>query len=150
MTDAAIGPVTEALRELARAEQQGMLRLMGEGSPHWTRADAGLRAALARMLRSSDRRLGELAELLEPMGEDLPRVLSGHEQQYLAYLSMRFLLPKLIVEKREMVERYDRVIMTIGESAMSAVVRTLQAQREELSNEAQVLEASSLPRRAAG
>src|SRR3954465_6082379 len=92
--------VIDALNSLLDAELNSVFRFMGEGSPYLSRATAEVRRPLAEMVTSSDRRAGEIYSLIESLGgTPIPRGLRP-EEQYLAFLSLKFLLPKLVTEKQ--------------------------------------------------
>src|SRR3954471_23043538 len=86
----------EVLNDLLDAELNSIFRFMGEGSPYLSRATAEVRRPLAEMVEASNRRAGELYALIESLGgTPVPRGLRP-EEQYLAFLSLEFLLPKLL------------------------------------------------------
>src|SRR5947208_16698725 len=98
--------VIDALNSLLEAEQGSVFRFMGEGSPYLSRAAAEVRRPLAEMVTSTDRRAGELFSLIESLGgSPIPRGLRP-EEQYLAFLSLKFLLPKLVTERELTIPRY--------------------------------------------
>jgi hypothetical protein len=106
--------VVEVLNDLLDAELNSVFRFMGEGSPYLSRATAEVRQPLASMVESSHRRAGELYALIESLGgSPVPRGLRA-EEQYLAFLSLQFLLPKLVTEKRLTIQRYQNALRAIG------------------------------------
>ena len=91
--------VVDALNALLEAEQNSIFRFMGEGSPYLTRATVEIRRPLQQMMDTSYRHCGQLYALIEHLGGDpRPRGLQ-QEEQYLAFLSLKFLLPKLVDAK---------------------------------------------------
>ena len=67
---------------------------MGEGSPYLTRTTAAVRRPLEQMVRESERHARELSTMIDQLGgSPVPRAGAQPEDQYLAYLSLRFLLP---------------------------------------------------------
>src|SRR5262245_51596585 len=112
MTSVPIATV-EILNDLLDAELNSVFRFMGEGSPYLSRATAEVRRPLAQMVEAGKRRAGELYSLIESLGgSPIPRELRP-EEQYLAFLSLKFLLPKLVNDKKLCIRRY--------ESAMAAM-----------------------------
>jgi len=137
MTSVPIATV-EILNDLLDAELNSVFRFMGEGSPYLSRATAEVRKPLAEMVESSSRRAGELFDLIERLGgSPIPRGLRPDEQ-YLAYLSLKFLLPKLVTDKKLCIRRYENAINGIKtvpdgtDDVMQTLSRHLQEQKAEL------------------
>jgi hypothetical protein len=103
------GPVAivDSINSLLEAETNSLFRFMDEGSPYLGRATAEMRKPLLDMVATGERHMAELAELIETLGgTPSPRHVQP-EEQYLAYLSIKFLLPKLMADKELMIERYE-------------------------------------------
>src|SRR5881275_904767 len=84
--------VVDALNSLLEAEQNSIFRFMQEGSPYLGRATAEVRRPLQEMVRASYRHCAELSATIESLGGvPRPRGLQP-EEQYLAFLSLKFLL----------------------------------------------------------
>ena len=63
------------------------------------------------MVAANDRHAGELADLIEsPRRRPRARVGLSREEQYLAFLSLKFLLPKLVDEKQLTIQRYENAL----------------------------------------
>src|SRR5215218_9964636 len=108
----------EILNDLLDAELNSVFRFMGEGSPYLSGATAAIRKPLAEMVEASTRRAHELYDLIESLGgSPVPRGLRS-EEQYLAFLSLKFLLPKLVHEKNLAIRRLENAIA--GERAAPA------------------------------
>jgi bacterioferritin (cytochrome b1) len=119
--------VIDALNGLLEAELNSVFRFMGEGSPYLSQATADVRRPLAEMVATSDAHAAELSNLIESLGGyPLPRSLRA-EEQYLAFLSLKFLLPKLADEKRLMIRRYENALGAIGADARHEILTTLHA-----------------------
>ena len=117
--------VIDALNGLLEAELNSVFRFMGEGSPYLSRATADVKRPLEQMVVTSDRHAAELSDLIESLGGyPLPRSLRP-EEQYLAFLSLKFLLPKLADEKRLMIRRYEKALRAIGTGAPREVLDVL-------------------------
>jgi bacterioferritin (cytochrome b1) len=106
--------VLDALNSLLEAEQNSVFRFMGEGSPYLNRASAEIRRPLQQMVETSYRHCGQLYGMIEDLG-GIPRPSSIEpEEQYLAFLSLKFLLPKLVEAKRLTIQRYENTLKAIG------------------------------------
>src|SRR5438270_652894 len=131
--------VVDALNSLLEAEQNSVFRFMGEGSPYLSRASAEVRRPLQQMVQTSYRHCGELHSLIEHLGGDpRPRGLQP-EEQYLAFLSLKFLLPKLVNAKKLTIRRYENTLKSIGKGP-DDVNEILNAHLAEHRAELQVLE----------
>ena len=108
--------VVDALNSLLEAEQNSVFRFMGEGSPYLSRASADVRRPLQEMVQDNQRHAMELARMIQRLGgEPVPRRLQP-EEQYLAFLSLKFLLPKLVDEKVLIMQRYENVLRRIPDA----------------------------------
>ena len=105
--------VIDALNGLLEAELGSVFRFMDEGSPYLSRATVEVKRPLEAMVRTNHRHAGELAGLIESLGGyPVPRSIRP-EEQYLAFLSLKFLLPKLANEKLFTIERYENALGAI-------------------------------------
>src|SRR2546429_7778848 len=85
--------VVDTLNGLLEAELNSIFRFMGEGSPYLSRAAVEIRTPLNEMIQAHDRHAGELYDLIESLGGvPVPKSVQP-EEQYLAFLSLKFLLP---------------------------------------------------------
>lgn len=106
--------VIDLLNSLLEAEMNSVFRFMGEGSPYLSRATVEVRRPLAEMVLAERRRAGELADLIESLGTvPTPQVGVRRDEQFLAYLSLKFLLPKLVEEKQLELQRYENALRGI-------------------------------------
>lgn len=109
--------VIDALNGLLEAELNSIFRFMGEGSPYLSRAGAEIRAPLDEMVRSGRRRAGELAQLIDRLG-GLPVPPSIQpEEQYLAFLNLKFLLPKLAGAKQLTIQHYQSTLRALKDAS---------------------------------
>jgi hypothetical protein len=123
MATAAI--VLDVPQSLFDAEQGSIFRFMGSGSPYLTRATLETRDRVERMAAATERHAGALAGLIERLGGGTrPRGVQP-EDQYLAYLSLKFLLPKLAEAKRTTIERYENALRALR-GAPEEVARLLE------------------------
>lgn len=113
MAQSAPVAIVDALNSLLEAELSSIFRYMGEGSPYLSRATAEVKRPLAEMVAANDRHAGEIYGLIESLGgTPVPRSIRP-EEQYLAYLSLKFLLPKLVEAKRLTIERYENTLAAV-------------------------------------
>jgi hypothetical protein len=133
--------VIDALNSLLEAEQNSIFRFMGEGSPYLSQATAELRRPLNEMVLAGQRRTIELAELIERLGGvPMPGSVQP-EEQYLAFLTIKFLLPKLTQAKQRMIERYENTIRALR-AAPAEVIELLNAQLAEHRADLKILQAA--------
>lgn len=127
--------VMDSLNSLLEAEVNSLFRFMGEGSPYLSRASAEMRKPLLDMVATSEHHADELANVIEALGgSPSPRSVKP-EEQYLAYLSIKFLLPKLIEDKKLMIERYENaksVLTNAPAEVMELFDRHLAVHREQV------------------
>jgi hypothetical protein len=113
--------VIDALNGLLEAELNSIFRFMGEGSPYLSRATAEIRKPLAEMVAAGNRRSMELAEMIDHLGGlPLPGSVQP-EEQYLAFLTLKFLLPKLADAKRLMIQRYENTLQALNDAPAEAI-----------------------------
>ncbi|MBC8106508.1 MAG: hypothetical protein H7Z14_07960 [Anaerolineae bacterium] len=132
----------EILNDLLDAELNSVFRFMGEGSPYLNGATAAVRAPLAAMVEASTRRAHELYDLIEGLGgSPVPRGLRS-EEQYLAFLSLKFLLPKLVHEKQLAIRRWQSALAGVRTvpAAPREAMQLLESHLAELNRELQSLE----------
>jgi hypothetical protein len=98
------------------------------------------------MAGGTDRRAVELGELIERIGGTThPRPVQP-ENQYLAFLSLKFLLPKLAEAKRTTIERYENALRAI-KGAPAEVIGVLERQLGEHREDLVALEAAAVAAR---
>jgi hypothetical protein len=135
--------ILDVLNSLLEAELNSMFRFMGEGSPYLGRATAEVRRPLAEMVVADRRRAQELADLIESLGvAPTPQVGIRSEEQYLAYLSLKFLLPRLVHEKKLQIERYENAARALAASD-GTVKAVLESHLVEMRGELTELEKAS-------
>ncbi len=145
--------VIDALNSLLEAEMNSIFRFMGEGSPYLSRATVEVRRPLAEMVLAERQRAGQLADLIESLGTvPTPQVGVRRDEQFLAYLSLKFLLPKLVEEKRLELERYENALRGIKPfpNVPPAVPGVLTAHIAQLRSELAALEQAAAHVAAAG
>ena len=73
------------------------------------------------MVQAGDRRSMELAEMIDQLG-GLPMPGSVQmEEQYLAFLTLKFLLPKLADAKKLTIQRYDNVLHALTDAPAEVI-----------------------------
>lgn len=141
--------VLDVIYGLLEAEQGSIFRFMREGSPYLTRATVETRRQVEAMAGSSDRHASELGELVNTLGGVLRPEPVHPENQYLAYLSLKFLLPKLAGAKRQTIQRYENALRALR-GAPGEVAALLNAQVSEHRRDLATLESASAAALAAG
>ncbi|MDB5172754.1 MAG: hypothetical protein JWO87_2202 [Phycisphaerales bacterium] len=127
--------VIDALNSLVEAEAGSIFRFVGEGSPYLGRAGAEIRRPLQEMVERNDRHAAELAALIHNLGgEPAEPSTVRAEDQYLSYLSLKFLLPKLVDAMALMIQRYENAMRVVeGQPETRQVLeRHLQEMRADL------------------
>ena len=123
--------VIDALNSLLEAELGSVFRFMGEGSPYLSRASADVRRPLQQMVDGNHRYVMALAEMIQRLGGEPVSRPVRPEEQYLAFLSLKFLLPKLVDEKVLILQRYDNALRRIRGEAPAEVIELLERHQEE-------------------
>lgn len=140
--DASSATVVDVLSALLEAEMNSVFRFMGEGSPYLSRATAEVRRPLHEMVETIEPRVVALAEMIESLGGVPPLHSVTPEEQYLAFLSLRFLLPKLVDVKALMIQRYENALKALS-SADEACVEVVQSHLAEHREQLQTLRAAA-------
>jgi hypothetical protein len=140
MAPSAPAAVIDVLNGLLEAELNSVFRFMDEGTPHLSRATAEVRRPLQEMIETNRRHSAQLARQIESLGGyPVPRSIRP-EEQYLAYLSLKFLLPKLANEKRLTIQRYENALKSLGKAAPPEVASLLIMHIADHQRDAEVLD----------
>lgn len=115
--------VIDLLNGLLEAEYGSLFRCMGQQVPYLGSASPALRKSLARMVSDTERRIAELAGAIADLGGDPVASSPCREEQYLGYLSIKFLIPKLAQTTRLAIARYESAIAALRDA--SPAVRCL-------------------------
>ena len=135
--------VVDALNSLLEAEQNSVFRFMGDGSPYLSRATADVRRPLQEMVEANSRYVMELASMIQRLGgQPAPRQVQA-EEQYLAFLSLKFLLPKLVNEKVLILQRYENTLRGLPADAPPEVAAMLRSHQAECRSQLEVLKKAS-------
>src|SRR5438874_10813661 len=127
--------IIDLLSDLLQSEQAGAFHFMTEADPYINRAEAELRRPLLEMIKSTIRREGELAAVIDELGSTPPPPAVSKENQYLAFLSIDFLLPKLRQAKLTSIRSYEKALRIAGneDETVSALLNShLSEHRHEL------------------
>src|SRR5438874_11659176 len=114
--------IIDLLSDLLQSEQAGAFHFMTEADPYINRAEAELRRPLLEMIKSTIRREGELAAVIDELGSSPPPPAVSKENQYLAFLSVDFLLPKLRDAKLSSIRNYEKAIRIAASDEMVTAV----------------------------
>ena len=98
--------VVDTLYGLLEAEQASPFRFATESSPYSGRAGPELKVALAYIAAADTRRASELWRLVERLGGSPRQRRLQPADQFLAYVSIHFLLPKLVEAKALLLNHY--------------------------------------------
>ncbi|MDB5296220.1 MAG: hypothetical protein JWO31_2203 [Phycisphaerales bacterium] len=113
--------IVDALCSLLEAEQSSLFRSVADGSPYLGRASVDVRKAVAYVAAADDRRSGELWRMIESLGgQPRPRAVRPADQM-LAYLSVKFILPKLVEAKELLAQRYRNALAAVADADGPAV-----------------------------
>ena len=121
--------VIDALNSLLEAEANSIFHFVGEGSPYVKDAGPEVKQMLIEMSRRLDRHSRELEQLIRRLGgEPAHPPTPQAEEQYLSFLSLPFLLPKLVEAKNLMIQRYHSALKVVAaiEPAKELLSRQLQ------------------------
>src|SRR6185436_6015702 len=130
MTMTASIAVVDTLNSLLEAELGSVFRFMGEGSPYLSRASADVRRPLQQMVDGNHRYVMALAQMIQRLGGEPVSRPVRPEEQYLAFLSLKFLLPKLVDEKVLILQRYDNALRRIPDAPPEVLELLLRHQAE--------------------
>ena len=126
--------IVDLISDLLQGEQAGAFHFMTEADPYIKRAEAEMRRPLLEMIGNTIRREGELAAILDELGSTPPPPAVSKENQYLAFLSVDFLLPKLREAKLASIRNYEKAIrIASGNEAVTPILEQhLRQHRSEL------------------
>jgi hypothetical protein len=107
----------DALNSLLEAEANSIFNFVGTGSPYLDHAGPEIRQPLEEMRKHLDQHERELSDLIRTLGGEASSPPAPQaEEQYLSYLSLKFLLPKLVDAKELMIRRYENVLRAIDKN----------------------------------
>jgi hypothetical protein len=130
--------IIDVLNGLLEAELGSIFRFMGEGSPYLSKATAEVRKPLQEMVNTIPRRTREIADLIDSLGGvPTPRNIQP-EEQYLAYLSLKFLLPKLVTSEELLITRYENALRAL-KGAPEEVIALLKRELAEHQSQLEIL-----------
>ncbi len=125
--------VIDALNGLLDAEANSVFRFIDDASTYLSRATAEVRQPLVEMGQLSNRNAQDLADLIDSLGGlPMPQRSLRIADQYLSYLSLKFLLPKLVTETQLLLRRYENARRTIGNDfpVVLAVLNRIMAEQQ--------------------
>lgn len=134
MTQTTANPVA-ILNELLDDELHSPLRYIQQSMPYFEARYARLWVSLKRLANSQMIRAGELIRMINTLGGEPTEIHPVREEQYLAFLSLDYLKPRLVEWKNATILRHERALMLLGEgdrSAVELIVNHLEQHREEL------------------
>ena len=139
MTTAPVA-IVDVLASLLEAEHNSVFRLMGEASPYLKQAPQHVRDSLTAMVRGCYGHARELAELITQLGgKPMPDPPAPTDDEMLQFLSLKFLLPKLVNSKQLMIERYRNALRILSDGPPE-VVSLLRRHLDKLKQDLQLLQ----------
>jgi len=132
----------DAINSLLEAEANSIFNFVGAGSPYLEQASPQTRRSLEEMRRHLDQHERELIELIHQLGgaPSIPPPPQA-EDQYLSFLSLRFLLPKLVEAKELMIQRHENALRVV--SGNPKVTQVLQRHIDEMRADLEILRKST-------
>jgi len=124
--------IIDTLNGLLEAEVNSIFAFVMNGSPYLGQASAELRQMMEQMDKVCRQHRKRLADLIESLG-GVPRVRNRVpvEEQYLSYLSLKFLLPKLVLEKDLLLTRFENAQATICKEYPQVIAALEQIETEQ-------------------
>jgi len=127
----------DALYGLFEAEEASVFRFMRQGNPYLTRATVETQREIEALAQTSIRHAAEIAALIEQFGGSIGLTAVQPSNQYLSYLSLKFLIPKLTDAKRRMLERYQNALRALRDASPEVtelLKRHIDEHRQELTS----------------
>jgi hypothetical protein len=134
--------LAERLNRLMAGEHAGVFRFLAAAGPYLHGPAAHLRPGLERMAAESEANERELAELIEAHNGIARPAPVNMDLQTLGFVSLGYLLPRLVSAKRAAIAEYRAVLETVEEEAVRAVLRRHLERHE---GDLQVLEGTPHP-----
>ena len=132
----------DSLNSLLEAEANSIFHFVGQGSPYLNQAGPAVRNTLEELARHLDAHQSELSHLIRALGgQPATPTPPLAEEQYLSYLSLRFLLPKLVDAKELMIERYKNALTAVEHDPKA--VEVLQRHLAEMQQDLVILKKTS-------
>ena len=139
MTATPPAAVVDALNSLLEAEKNSIFAFMNEGSLYLQNTPEPLRHELQTMSSTKHRHARETKDLIRHLG-GRPTVGPGEpDEPMVEFLSLKFLLPKLVDAKKLCMQRYQNTIKTIS-PAPDDVNAVLKSHLNEMEGELKLLE----------
>lgn len=129
--------VVDVLCGLLAGEQGNLFHFMKEADAYIRPGEVGLRRLIQGMIEADARREEELIGLITERGGCPRLALVVPERQYMAYLSMEYMLPRLIESREASVRRYEKAVKEVGEE--EGVAGVISKQLGELGEELEAL-----------
>ena len=107
--------IIDTLNGLLEAEVNSVFRNVRDTSPYLSSADATLRVLMDDIDSAYDSMVRAMVDMIESLG-GVPHIRKHvvDETQYMSFLSLKFLLPKLVNEKDLLLTRFENARATIG------------------------------------
>ena len=135
--------VTATLEQLLRSSETNIVHFLPDAYPYIQAGAPDIGPVIQAMVTGDHRREGELAGLIDDLGGVLAPPPVSTEQQFLAFLEVGFLLPKLADARMALIAQYDQAMAAV--SSAPVVVAVLQAHRAELAKDLDSLKSLMAP-----
>jgi hypothetical protein len=122
----------DTLNGLLEAEVNSSFCFVMSGSNYLSHANADLRKLMEEMHKVCGEHRKDLAKLIDSLGATTRiRNRVPADEQYLSYLSLRFLLPTLVKEKDLLLTRFENARATIGDDYPQVIELLERIEREQ-------------------
>ena len=138
-TTANLENVIDILNGLFAKEQNSMVRFLADASPTLTRTEGEIRRPLVDMVKTHTRHCSELYRLIEYLGGIPINPQPQPEEQYMAFLALNFMLPKLVSTRKDTISTLTKALATLAK-APAEVKSLLQAHLKDHQRELAILE----------
>ena len=112
--------IIDTINALFAKEQNSMVRFLADASPLLTRTEGEIRRPLVDMVKTHTRHCNELYRLIEYLGGIPLAPQPQPAEQYMAFLSLHFLLPELISTRHETIAYYNSAIANLAKGPAEA------------------------------
>jgi hypothetical protein len=135
------------LNDLLDVELSSVFQFLRDGGMYLDRTTAAIHRPLAEMIAASHRRVNELAKMIDELGGTPIERGMQIEEQNLSYLSLRYLLPRLVGAKELAVARWEAALNRLGDRFPPAT-QLLEAQLAEHRAHLAILSKAARPKAA--
>lgn len=114
----------DVLCDLLAGEQGSIFHFLREADPYIKPEQVELRRSLQQIIDADRRRKAELIRLISEQGGGPRPCPVCSEHQYMAYLSVGYLLPKLLQARQATLGRYEQAIAAVSDEETKSLLKT--------------------------